>query len=176
MDSDPHKISFYNLDEKSYSHSTQVDLSTEIVTGLTVNIAHRVNIVKATIGGVLRDKPLTNKSKSLLTLSYQTPLKKWQFDYTAQFNGGGRLPDPDQINPLWHKTFAPYTVMNAQITKYFKTWSVYLGGENLTNFMQHNPIIDVQNPQSANFDASMIWGPLHGRKLYIGMRWGINRE
>lgn len=176
LDSDAHKVFFKNLDGKSFSHSAQVELSTEIFKGMSVNLAHRINIVKATIGGKLRDKPFTNKSKSLLTLSYQTPLKKWQFDYTAQFNGGGRLPDPDATQPLWNKTFDAFTVMNAQVTKYFKTWSVYVGAENLTNFTQKNPIIDVENPGSDNFDASMVWGPLHGRKLYVGMRWALNRE
>lgn len=176
MDSDPHLVTFSNLLGKSYSHSAQIEVSSEILKGLNVNLAHRINLVKTTIAGVLRDKPLTSFSKSLLTLSYQTPLKKWQFDYTAQFNGGGRMPDPDKINPRWQTEYAPFTVMNAQITKYFKTWSVYLGGENLTNFVQKNPIIDVQNPLSTDFDASMIWGPLHGRKLYVGFRWAINRD
>ena len=176
MDSDPHKVMFSNLDGTSFSHSLQVEASSEIMKGLSVNLAHRLNIVKTTIAGILRDKPLTSKSKSLLTLSYQTPLKKWQFDYTAQINGGGRLPDPDSTNPMWEKTYKPYTVMNGQITKYFRTWSVYVGGENLTNFVQKNPIIDVANPGSADFDASMVWGPLHGRKLYVGFRWALNRD
>jgi len=174
MDSNPHAVTFSNLAGKSFSHSAQIEASSEIMKGLTVNIAHRINIVKTTIAGVLRDKPLTNKSKSLVTLSYQTPFKKWQFDYTAQFNGGGRMPDPDSSNPLWDKTFAPFTIMNGQVTKFFKTWSVYLGAENLTNFVQKNPIIDVANPGSSDFDASMIWGPLHGRKFYIGFRWALN--
>jgi outer membrane receptor for ferrienterochelin and colicin len=176
MDSDPHKVMFSNLDGTSFSHSLQVEASSEILKGLSVNLAHRLNIVKTTIAGILRDKPLTSKSKSLLTLSYQTPLKKWQFDYTAQINGGGRLPDPDSMNPMWEKTYKPYTVMNGQITKYFRTWSVYVGGENLTNFVQKNPIIDVADPGSADFDASMVWGPLHGRKLYVGFRWALNRD
>lgn len=176
MDSNPHKVTFSNLTGKSFSHSAQIEASSEIIKGLTANVAHRVNIVRTTIAGVLRDKPLTSLSKSLVTLSYQTPLKKWQFDYTAQFNGGGRMPDPDINQPLWQKNYTPFTIMNAQITKYFKTWSVYAGAENLTNFMQKNPIIDVTNPMSNDFDASMIWGPLHGRKLYIGLRWAINRE
>ena len=176
LDSDPHKVMFSNLDGTSFSHSLQVEASSEIMKGLSVNLAHRLNIVKTTIAGILRDKPLTSKSKSLLTLSYQTPLKKWQFDYTAQINGGGRLPDPDSTNPMWEKTYKPYTVMNGQITKYFRTWSVYVGGENLTNFVQKNPIIDVADPGSADFDASMVWGPLHGRKLYVGFRWALYRD
>ena len=132
--------------------------------------------MKATISSELREKPLTNRYKSLITASYQTPLKKWQFDFTTQFNGGGRMPDPDSINPLWEKEFPAYTIINAQLTKYFKTWSIYGGSENLTAFVQDNPIIDVANPYSSNFDATNIWGPTHGRKIYLGVRWALDRE
>ena len=148
----------------------------EVLKGLTMTLAHRITDAETTIGGLLREKPLTSRSKSLITASYQTPLKKWQFDFTAQFNGGGRLPDPDINQPLWDKEFGAYTIMNAQVTKYFRTWSVYLGSENLTNFVQENPIIDVQHPFSNDFDASVVWGPMHGRKIYLGFRWAINRE
>lgn len=175
-DADAHKVHFYNLDGKSYSHSVQFEANMEIIKGLTVTLAHRFNDVKATINGELREKPLTNRYKSLITTSYQTPLKKWQFDFTTQFNGGGRMPDPDPINPLWEKEFPAYTIINAQITKYFKTWSIYGGSENLTNFVQNNPIIDVANPGSSNFDATNIWGPTHGRKIYVGLRWALDRD
>lgn len=176
MDSNPHAVSFYNLNGRSYSSSIQFEANMEIVKGLTATVAHRINDVKTTINGELREKALNNRSKSLVTLSYETPLKKWQFDYTAQFNGGGRMPDPDPVNPLWEKEFKPFTIMNAQITKNFRTWSVYAGAENITNFVQENPIIDVQNPFGDNFDASMVWGPMHGRTFYIGMRWALPKK
>ncbi len=176
IDSNPHAVSFYNLQGKSYSQSAQIEANMEVFKGLTITAAHRINVVKTTINGQLREKPLTSRYKSLVTASYQSPLKKWQYDFTAQFNGGGRMPDPDVLNPLWEREFGAYTVLNAQITKYFRTWSVYAGTENLANFVQQNPIIDVANPGSNNFDASMIWGPLHGRKLYIGFRWALDRD
>ncbi len=176
MDSNPHMVSFSNLSGKSYSSSAQLEANMEVLKGLTMTLAHRITDAETTIGGLLREKPLTSRSKSLITASYQTPLKKWQFDFTAQFNGGGRLPDPDLNQPLWAKEFGAYTIMNAQITKYFRTWSMYLGSENLTNFVQENPIIDVQHPFSNDFDASVVWGPMHGRKIYLGFRWAINRE
>ncbi len=175
MDSNPHEVTFSNLTGKSYANSYQLEANMEIVKGLTATIAHRIIDAETTVGGVLREKPITSRYKSLFTTSYQSPLKKWQFDYTVQLNGGGRLPDPDVMNPLWEKEFKPYTVMNAQITKYFRTWSVYLGSENFSNFVQKNPIVDVQQPLSNDFDASMVWGPMHGRKIYIGLRWGVNR-
>ena len=177
MDTDPHAVSFYNLnDGRSYASNIQFEANMEIVKGLTATLAHRITDVKTTINGDLREKPLTNRFKSLFTASYQTPLKKWQFDFTTQFNGGGRLPDPAEDNANWDREFKPYFVLNAQITKYFKTWSVYVGSENLTGFAQKNPIIDVANPFGSDFDATMIWGPTHGRKIYIGLRWALDRD
>ena len=176
LDSDPHEVNIGNLHGKSYANSIQIELSYEILRGWTLTAAHRITDTKTTINGVLREKPLTNRYKSLLTTSYKTKLNKWQFDFTAQLNGGGRLPDPDVENPLWKKTFAPYPIFNAQITKNFKTWSIYLGAENLANFTQKNPIIDAENPFGGNFDSAMIWGPIHGRKIYVGFRWGLSRD
>lgn len=176
MDTNPHLLNYTNLQGKSFSHSTQVEANMEVIKGLTMNVAHRITNAKTTIGGELREKPLTPRSMSLITASYQTPFKKLQFDFTTQLSGGGRMPDPDIANPLWQKEFAPHAIMNVQITKYFRTWSVYLGSENITDFTQENPIIDVANPTSNNFDASMIWGPTHGRKIYLGLRWALNRD
>ncbi len=176
MDSDPNTVSFSNLNGKSYANSIQFEANAEVFRGLTMTIAHRITDAKTTIGGVLREKPLTSRSKSLITASYQSPLKKWQIDFTTQFNGGGRLPDPSANNPLWVAEFKPFTIFNAQITRYFKKWSIYSGVENLTSFVQNNPIIDVQNPFGNNFDASMVWGPMHGRKIYVGLRWAFNEE
>jgi len=171
LDSNPHEVHFTNLMGKSFSNSIQIEVNMEIIKNLNFTAAHRINNVKTTINGELREKPLTNRSKSLLNLSYLTKLKKWQLDFTTQFNGGGRLPDPDSANPQWESEFKPFTILNGQITKNFKRWSLYCGVENITGFMQKNPIIDVQNPFSSNFDASMIWGPMHGRTLYVGLRW-----
>jgi hypothetical protein len=86
------------------------------------------------------------------------------------------MPDPDVNNPLWNKEFTPYSVFNAQITKYFRTWSIYIGSENIGNYTQNNPIIDVANPSGSNFDATMIWGPVHGRKIYAGLRWALPKK
>lgn len=175
MDSDPYSISFYNLDGKSYSSTFQIEASYSFFRGFTLTSAYRITDVKTTYNGVRKKKPFVNDYKGLVTASYQTPLRKWQFDLTSQFNGGGRLPEPDKINPLWDDRFDAFTIMNAQVTKFFRTWSVYLGSENLLDFTQDNPIIDSQNPWGEKFDSSIVWGPLHGRKFYVGLRWNIPR-
>ena len=177
MDSDPHSITFSNLNGgRAYAGNFQAEASMEILRGWTMTLAYRMSDVKQTIGGQLREKPLTNRFKGLITTSYQTPLKKWQFDVTAQFNGGGRMPDPDPNNPLWDSHFKWYPQLMAQITYYGKTWSIYVGAENMTNFKQQNPIVGAETPFGTDFDASMAWGPITGAKAYIGFRWALDRK
>lgn len=181
MDSDPHAVRFYNLDGKSYSNSFQIEATYPFFRGFTLTAAYRYTDAKTdyrNAEGVTRrlKKPLVSDYKGLVTASYQTPLKKWQFDLTGQFNGGGRMPTPDAENPLWEPNFNAYTVVNAQITKYFRRWSIYVGAENLFDYKQSHPIIDAENPRGDNFDGSMVWGPVHGRKIYAGLRFNISRD
>jgi len=171
-------VYFYNLDGKSYANNFQVEAKYEIIRGLDMVAAWRINDVKTTINGELVDRPLRSKYKGLLNLSYATPLKKWQFDFTTQFNGKGRIPST-VANPVEYQrpdSFDPYQIMNGQVTKYFRTWSVYIGVENLANFTQSNPIIAGDEPFGEYFDSSLIWGPVMGRKIYFGLRFSIDRE
>ena len=200
MDRDLHGVTLYNMhdvaDAQYFSHNWQVEANMEILRGWTMTAAFRYTDVKQTSFNTatneyqLRDKPLQNKFKGIISTSYQTPLKTWQFDLTAQFNGEGRMPNGFVIPEgskqyrmhngyIYHKW---YPQLLGQITKFFRTWSIYLGAENMTNFTQDNPIVgskigDTQfvNTQSANYDASMIWAPIHGWKLYLGFRWALER-
>ena len=212
MDRSLQGITLYNMHDveeaEYFSHNWQVEATMEILRGWTMTAAFRYTDVKQTSFNTaanewqLRDKPLQNKFKGIITISYQTPLKTWQFDLTAQFNGEGRMPDGfvvpagsqqytvrnGQIYHTW------YPQLLGQVTKFFRTWSIYLGAENMTNFTQDNPIVGerlsvgdkamrhggasagVVNPYSSNYDASMIWAPIHGWKLYLGFRWALERE
>lgn len=173
----PSQVTFYNLDGRSYAQNAQIEASYPFFRGFTLTSAFRWTDAKTTYDGVLREKPLTNRYKGLITASYQTKLKKWQFDVTSQFNGKGRMPNPGE-EALWKPTFPSYVALNAQVTKYFRTWSIYVGGENLTGYKQKNPIIDAGNPwgEDSRFDASMVWGPVHGAKFYLGVRWSIPKN
>ena len=178
VDSDVSQIRIYNLNGKSYSNSFQVEASYELIERLDVVAAFRINDVKVTLNDELLQKPLVNKYKGLLTLSYATNLNKWQFDFTTQVNGDGRLPNTS-MNPVQYQrpeTYAAYTILNAQITKFFKTWSIYIGGENLLNYTQENPIIAADDPYGNHFDASMIYAPIMGVKIYAGIRFAIDGE
>ena len=179
LDSDPHAVHFTNLNGDSYSHTYQIEATYPLFEGFTMTATYRRTNVKCTYDGVLREKPLTNKYKGLLTVSYAPGLGKWQFDVTLQLNGGGRMPTSYTTTeglPSWDERYKGYEQLNAQITRFFRHWSIYAGGENITGFKQKNPIIGVNDPWDQNFDSTMIWGPLHGAICYIGVRLNWNKK
>jgi len=177
-DSDPTQIRIENLSGKSYSNTFQIDASYPIFTGMELTAAYRINDVKTTYNGQLMEKPLTSKYKGLITASYKTPLGKWQFDATLQLNGGGRMPTPYKLTDgtmSWAERFHPYEQLSAQVTRWFRHFSVYIGGENLTGFKQKQTIINAEDPWSKTFDPTMVWGPSHGAVGYVGIRVNIGR-
>ena len=179
MDTDPHEIAFYNLNGRSYSHVFQVEANYPLFKGFTLTAAYRFTDAKTTYNGELKERPLTSRYKGLVTASYKTPLEIWQFDATLQLNGGGRMPSRyilEDGTPSWSARYGSFEQLSVQITRYFRRWSIYEGGENLTNFKQKNPIIDAANPWGENFDSTMIWGPVHGAKAYIGIRFNWARN
>ena len=67
-----------------------------------------------------------------------------------------------------------FYLANTQISKAWgNKFEVYLGAENLFNYKQANPILANEDPFSDYFDSSLIWGPVFGRKIYMGLRFRI---
>ncbi len=172
INSDVNEIRFYNLKGQSYSNSFQAEMSIEPIKRLDVSTAFRFNDVHVTMGEELIEQPLINKYKGLVVVSYATKFKKWMVDITNQFVGTSNLPDLSG-NPVEFQTdekSPSYYILHVQITKRFKNMDLYAGAENLTNYTQQNAIIDAENPFGEHFDASMIWGPIDGRRFFIGLR------
>jgi hypothetical protein len=66
-----------------------------------------------------------------------------------------------------------YFLLQGQITKKFRKFETYAGCENILNYTQKNPIIAASDPFGTNFDASMVYAPIDGRVIYIGLRLSI---
>lgn len=178
FDSDVHEVRVSNLDGKSYSHVFQVDASYPLFKGMTLTAAYRRNYVKETYDGILMDKPMLSKYKGLVSASYKTPLGLWQFDATMQLNGGGRMPKAYTLSNgelSWDQTFKAYGMLSCQITRWFRHFSVYIGGENLTGYKQKQPVVDAMNPWGNQFDTNMVWGPISGAMGYVGIRVNFGR-
>lgn len=175
------KLAFYNLKGQSYSNSFQVEFNYSPIKRLDFKAAYRLFDVKNTIIGEnnqlkLLSKQFVNRDRVLVNLAYALPYDKWKFDFTWQWNGKRRLPEmPNHLSQYSYGTTAPaFSNINAQITKTFLKWDMYLGGENLNNFTQKNPIFVADDPFGRHFDAGMTWGPVIGRMIYAGMRFKLN--
>ena len=44
----------------------------------------------------------------------------------------------------------------------------------MTNHTQKNPIISASDPWSNDFDATMIYGPVSGWKVYLGVTYTLD--
>lgn len=175
IDADARQVRYYNLNGKSYSNNYQVELAYELFPRLDVSAAIRYSDVKTQYKEGLLTKPLMSRYKVLLTLSYATENREWLFDSSFLLNGDGRIPSTDQ-NPVQYqrgKTFSSFVNINAQITKKIDIVDLYFGTENLLDFKQSNPIIAPDDPFGEYFDASLIWGPIEGRKFYLGVRLSV---
>lgn len=175
MDRDPSYVYISNLQGRSYANVAQIELRYEVLHNLDFISAFRWNDVHYTIQNKLIEKPLVNNYKALFTCSYKTNNEQWKFNFTTQLNGYSRLPETSQLPVIYHKqAYSPvYPILLGQISRTIKRWELYVGVENLTNFVQKDPIIAADDPFGKYFDASMIWGPIVGRKIYAGIRFSI---
>jgi len=180
VDNSPQSVLFYNLNGKSFANSLQVDFNYEFATHLNLRTAYKYYDIKTdyTIG--LAERPMQAKHRFFTNLSYETHIKsdgqQWRFDYTYNWFGKQRLPNTTS-NPVayqlsnYAKTFS---VMNAQITKTMsQTFEIYVGGENIGNTRQSNPILGNNDPFGPYFDSSMVYGPVFGSMYYAGLRFKI---
>lgn len=175
LDASPSLAIIGNLTGHSFSHAFQADITFDLLSDLTVSAAWRYTDVRLDYGRGLVQKPLTSRSKGLFSVGYTPMMGIWQFDATLAINGGGRLPAPAADTPLWQSRYKAFPTLNAQITRNFRHWAIYLGGENLTGYRQKHPIVGASDPWGADFDATMIYAPLHGAMVYAGFRYTLTR-
>jgi len=178
LDSDPHAVTFKNLDGQSFSHTLQFEATMSPFKDFSFTAAYRMTDVKVNYGQGLVEKPLTSRNKGLFTMSYAPMMGLWQFDVTCSINGGGRMPTPYTTADgglSWSPRYHPYALLNAQITRNFRHWAVYVGGENLTAYRQKRPIVGAENPWETDFDATMVYAPLHGAIIYAGFRYTFTK-
>lgn len=167
----PGQVSFYNLHGNSFAHSLQAQLDYELVHNLSMRLAYRWYNVMTRYAGVMKEKPLVAANRAFANFGYETN-NSWKFDYTIQWIGTKRIPSL-YSTPQGYRS-PSFVQMNAQVSKKFRNGlELYLGGENLTNYMQPNPILGSGDPFGKDFDASMIWGPVMGRNIYAGIRYSI---
>lgn len=176
---------FYNLNGKAWANSFQAELNVVPTKRWEFKLAYRFFDNKQTITdtdgkNTLLPRMMLSRDRVLFNTAYALPYDKWKFDLTVQWNGQKRMPmtmrehndTNHDMSGNVHMVPDFYNV-NAQITRTFPKWNVYIGGENLTGFRQTDPIVNAQDPFGPGFDAGMAWGPVVGRMVYAGLRFKI---
>ncbi|PQJ80519.1 TonB-dependent receptor [Polaribacter porphyrae] len=176
----PQEISFYDLDGKSIANSFQVEVSYNLAKNFNLRTAYKYFDITTDYKSGNLQKPIQPRDRFFANLSYETEVKEngsqWRFDATFNNIGKQRLPNT-KSNPIQYQLpeFSnPFQLINSQVTKVFsEKFEVYVGGENLTNVQQNNPILGSDNPFDSNFDTTIVYAPIFGRSIYAGLRFKI---
>ncbi|GHC47816.1 TonB-dependent receptor [Ulvibacter litoralis] len=175
------EVSFYNLKGSSYANSFQAEFNIVLAKGLDFRSAYKYYEIKTAYNSGMLKKPLTPSHRIFGNISYETYRKTnnahWKFDATYNWLGEQRFSSTAE-SPSEYKlpAYSPsVATLNAQVTKVFSNkFEVYLGGENITNVKQDNPIVSSENPFGANFDTTFVYGPIFGSSYYAGLRFKLN--
>ena len=173
--SDSTSIQFYNLKGKSFSNSFQITLNQDLMDNFGVRAAYKIDDVQINYNGITEQKPLVAKNRALLNMFFSTSNQHWKFDYTIVWEGKKKLANTvaDEKFGKLPAESPDFFIMHVQVTKVFKRFELYGGSENLLHFRQEHPIINAQNPFSTSFDATQVWGPIEGRRVYVGLRFSF---
>lgn len=185
------EIRFYNLDGRSYSNSFLTSLTADLNDFVELKLAYKFNDVQVTFDGERMQVPLVARHRGLVTLGLNTLDESWKLHTTVQLVGQQRIPtikNHDNHSSEGHSSLGVHNLtgvtprfftVNAQLTKVFNDkFEIYIGGENLTNYMQHNAIIGATDPFNQDegipvFDASQVYAPIMGTMIYGGFRFTI---
>jgi outer membrane receptor protein involved in Fe transport len=165
---------FMNQQGGSYSNAFQTELTVSPKKNWELRFAYKFLDVKAKYGGAIQQQVMIPRHRGFFNTGYISRNKRWEYDLTVSVFGESRLPGIAPTDAVYYSEV--YPMVNAQITHVHKKWEFYLGGENLTNYRQSNPIVDAQNPFGSKFDATEIWGPVMGINVYAGLRYSIKRK
>jgi outer membrane receptor for ferrienterochelin and colicins len=175
----PQEIAFYDLDGRSIANSFQVEASYNLAKNFNLRTAYKYFDITTDYRRGNLQKPMQPQNRFFANLSYETELeneKQWRFDATFNIIGKQRLPNTS-INPVQYQlpeSTESYQLLNSQITRVFSNrFELYLGGENLTNVQQKNPILASDDPFGSNFDTTIVYAPIFGRTFYAGLRFKI---
>lgn len=161
----------------SFSNTFQTELSFSPHKTLTIRLAYKYLQVRARYNGVSQQQVMIPQHRGLFNVAYVSRNKRWEADATFSLYGRMRLHDvmlhDGQVMEAELSKRVPQVL--AQVTHHFKRLDVYVGGENLANFTQKNPIISANDPYNAAFDATRVWAPVLGAVIYAGFRYEIAR-
>lgn len=176
----PFEVNFYNLEGKSYANSFQFEFNYNVFEHFDLRTAYKYYDIKTDYNSGKLTKPLIPQHRLFANASYETHIKdnakQWKFDATYNWLSKQRFPNTNlsALEFQLPKHSPTVGTLNLQVTKVFSPkFEIYLGGENVTDVKQNNPIISANNPFGTNFDTNLVYGPIFGSMYYAGLRYKI---
>jgi len=171
-DVDMQQLHFYALEGRSFSHAITATIDYELAPRFDIRLAYKYLDARTDFRAGLLQRPLIPTHRGLVNFAYETR-KGWKFDLTGNFFSPRRIPVTD--DNLMPSQSPQVLLVHAQINKQFgEKWDAYIGAENLTNFRQLQPILGAATPFEPGFDSSLIWGPIFGRMVYVGVNYKLD--
>jgi outer membrane receptor for ferrienterochelin and colicins len=136
--------------------------------------------------GLSRHIPFAPRWSGVFSANYEIKKKGLYFAYTVKAVGHMALPEVYDLDEAGvpvalprPTTSAPFAIHNFQVNKSLKIMQLYVGLQNLFNMRpKYSPLAGYNDPNTATgfspyFDTSYAYAPLHGRELYVGIKWSL---
>lgn len=176
-DTDPNLIVYDNLDGYALSRGVSLSFNQNIdfdrflySAGLTLQ-----DVFSVDADGVREDEFFASGVRAVFSATYNPRSLPLRLDYTGSVTGPMRLPAYDE--PFARADTSPtYSIHNAQATWTFASNSeMYVSIKNVFDYTQPSPLIDPANPFGDAFDTAYVYGPMRGRHVMLGLRYGVPR-
>lgn len=175
-DSDPRYVTYDNMHGHGVTRGLSLSLNQNFSRfPLLYTVGVTLQDVYVIDNAVKRAELYAPDYKAVWSVGYTFNNPKVTVDYTGTVVGRMRLPEYPE--PFRRATRSPtYAVHNVQAALALRTGvEVYAALKNALNYTQPSPLIDASNPFGDNFDTAYIYGPIAGRSLVAGVRWGLGR-
>ena len=175
-DVDPRSIVYDNLAGHSLSRGIALSFNQNVdfdrflySAGVTLQDVHTVR------EGVRQDEFFAPRVRVVGTATYNFRVLPLTLDYSGAITGPMRLPAYEE--PFSRPERSPaYGVHNLQGTwRWGDGAALYLSVKNVLDYVQPSPLINPSDPFSDAFDTAYVYGPMRGRHLMLGFRYGVSR-
>ncbi|XOV95173.1 MAG: TonB-dependent receptor domain-containing protein [Bacteroidota bacterium] len=167
--------------------------------GIGINIQHQfqfplsfnlgVNFQEVTEHdqGIVNEINFSPDVSGVFTTNYRIDKLDLTLSYTARYTGSMKLPEVYDLNsngePLAESrptTSNPFSIHNIQLSKNItESIDIYGGIQNIFDYVQPwSPLTGFNDPNanpgfSDNFDTAYAYSPIHGREVYVGIKWSL---
>lgn len=193
---DPNKIIYENSKGFAESKGIGINFTQSFESPLSYNVGFNVQRATQTEPdneGINQTTPIVfaaNWSGSS-SINYDWKKKGLNFAYTLRLTGPMALPEVFDLDPTGQPLVTarptiskPFAFQNIQVVKSFKNtpFQIYVGIQNVMDARQEiSPLVGFNDPSTAvgfspYFDTSYAYAPIHGREIYVGIKWNSGKR